>query len=104
MISDIKKDKKDAEDWENSKSEESISLNEIVHMARNGITYCEDYCVSREYTGENRCYCIRSRFPTPDHYELYLMARHQFKKYLALGMLAMAVDETELGEKEDDKT
>ena len=103
MIIDIKKDAKEAEEWENSESEESISMDEIVHMAKNGVSFCEDYCASREYTGENRCYCIRSRFPTPSHYELYLLARDQFKKYLALGMLAMAVDETVLGEKDDDK-
>ena len=103
MIIDIKKDAKEAEEWENSDSEESISMDEIVHMAKNGVSFCEDYCASREYTGENRCYCIRSRFPTPSHYELYLLARDQFKKYLALGMLAMAVDETVLGEKDDDK-
>ena len=95
MVIDIQEDKRQAEIWERSDSEESVSLAEIVQAATNGISYCEDYCASREYTGEHRCFCIRARFPTPAHYEMFLHTRHAYQQYLAAGMLAVAVSETE---------
>ena len=96
MILDIEKEAKEAADWEKGLSEEELTLQEIGDIAIQGLSYCppddNDFvCLSRKYSGESRCYCIRARFPTPDHYDLYLSARNQFEKYLATGMLAIAV-------------
>ncbi len=95
MIIDIKEDEKKAKEWELSQSKETLTIREIAEIATTGITCCGDFCASREYTGEHRCFCIRSRFPTPEHYELYLIARQKFLQLLSAKLLAEAVGETE---------
>ena len=91
MIIDIKKDEEEATRWERGDTEEALSIEEIASVATTGLTFCKDYCPSREYTGENRCKCIRERFPTPEHYELYLIARDKYLKMLAISIMAEAV-------------
>jgi len=95
LIIDVKQDEREAKEWELGNTREGISLNELAEVATQGLTFCEAYCPSREYTGENRCKCIRERFPTPEHYELYLIARDKYLKMLAITVMAEAVAETE---------
>ncbi len=86
FITDIKQELKDAEDWD--RKEGSISLIEIVDLAKTGIDTCEDFCASRKYCGEDRCYCIRARFESPQAYQLYKVSREYFLDFLAIGLIA----------------
>jgi hypothetical protein len=44
-------------------------------LINNGFDQCEGECASRDVIGEGDCYCIRSLFPHPDFYSLYIELR-----------------------------
>jgi hypothetical protein len=102
MIFDVRTEKRKAEEWEQGNSEETIPLSEIADIAAVGLTYCKDYCSSRETVGQASCYCVRARFPTPEHYQLYLKARHEYQRILAARIAAGTIGEN-YG-KQDDKS
>mgnify|MGYP001366003428 CR=1 FL=1 len=91
--SKIQEDRKRAELWEAEGKTKTTTVDEIVELAKHEIRYCDDYCYSREYTGEDRCICIRERFVSPKHFELYLTARKKFKEMIAAKALAVAVSD-----------
>lgn len=95
---DISKDKRLADEWEKAINEDSMTAEEISFLASTGLQTCEGYCPSRNHTGEDRCACIRERFPTPTHYQLYLSARSKYLKLFGLGLLANAVSVETNGE------
>ena len=74
--------------WELEESEETLSIKEISTIARTGISYCEEECSSRNIVGQERCKCVRERFPTPSHYKLYLKCRDHFQQMLDINLLA----------------
>ena len=74
---------------------------EITFLASTGLQTCKDFCASRKYTGENRCICIRERFPTSAHYDLYLRARSKYLELLEIGILAKAASQEATGEKNE---
>ena len=94
---DIQEDRRQAEEWENGLTDGSLSIDQIAYLARMGVSTCDSYCGSREYVGENRCYCIRARFPSPAHFELYLLARERYQKLISIGLLAAAVSQKTQG-------
>ncbi len=91
MIYDIQKELKHAEDWELSQTDETMDVEEIAEMASRAISYCEGSCPSRDLVGEHRCYCVRARFPSPEHYELYQASREEFKKMLGIMIINTAL-------------
>lgn len=83
-------DLKEAEQWEQGGSNEAIDLFHLVDLAHLGYEPCQEYCSSREVCGEHRCICIRDAFPTPTHYELYLLLRSEYKRLMTLGLATTA--------------
>jgi hypothetical protein len=55
------------------RKEGSMSIEDIVAIAIHGHTKCneDEFCSSRNQSGDDACYCIRSIFPTLESYELY---------------------------------
>ena len=98
---DFLKEQEEKEEWERGQSELGMTLDELFQLARRGIGRCEEPCLSRSICGEDACACIRSVFPTPDHYETYLLARSYFLKNLAKAAFAALVSEAMNGEKNE---
>ena len=98
MTIDTTRDKQLADEWESSNSKGGMTADEITFLASTGLETCKDFCASRKYTGEHRCICIRERFPTSAHYDLYLRARTKYLKLLEIGFLAKAVSQEAIGE------
>ena len=90
---DKKEDNELAILWECGVETGSLDYRIIGELAQTGMTYCEGICLSRKYTGADRCSCIREIFPSPEDYKLYLEARDQYEKLLQLGLLAQALSE-----------
>ena len=89
-------DVKAAELWERGTSEEPLDLTHIADMAVIGVSQCEEHCSSRQVCGEDRCICIRDAFPTPEHYQLYLLMRRQYTELLSLGIASTAFEEKKM--------
>ena len=81
-------EQKEKDDWLQGTSEEGMTYADISELAKRGLGRCEDECLSRRVCGEDACACVRSVFPTPEHYEVYLNARAFYLK--ALGQAAFA--------------
>jgi hypothetical protein len=88
---DNRKDRELAALWESGVATGSLDAETIAELAQKGMTYCEGYCLSKKYTGADRCACIREIFPSPKDYKLYLAARNRYEKLLQLGLLAKAL-------------
>ena len=72
-----------------------MTLEEIIEIIKTGFKLCEnpeEQCDSGGITGKN-CRCIRLRFPTPEHYELYKAIRKSYEKEWAINVLAEAIGE-----------
>lgn len=63
--------------WLEKRHTISMDTERLVTIAVNGHKRCDEdeYCLSRNYSGEDACRCIRTVFSTPEHYELYLCLR-----------------------------
>ena len=78
MIGLMKEDEeKLVELWETRKCEWNISFDDLVELAKNGASTCEEYCYSREVCGD-ACYCTRELFPSRDCYEAYKFLREVY--------------------------
>ena len=88
---DIKEDQRLAALWMDGVSTGTMDSEKLAELAQNGFDYCEGYCGSREYTGSDKCRCIREVFPTYQDYLLYQHARNRFKKYISIGLLAQRI-------------
>lgn len=77
MIFDIDQEKVDLEKWLEMDADSTMSVEELVQMARTGIHTCpaDAQCLSRKYCGEGLCRCVRSVFASPEHYSLYEQVR-----------------------------
>jgi hypothetical protein len=80
---DFFKEFTEKEEWERGLSDEGMTLDELVGLASDGLGRCPDRCFSRSVCGDDACACVRSVFPTPEHYETYLKARCFFLEHLA---------------------
>ena len=76
--------------WELGESKETLSIEEITTLAKTGLTTCPEHCLSRARSGEDRCECVRARFPTPYHYNLYKKCQEQLRTLLDYELLALA--------------
>jgi len=90
---DVFKDRELAVLWDNGVEAGTLDSETMAELAQKGMTYCEGYCPSEEYTGADRCSCIREIFPSPKDYRLYLAARNRYEKLLQLGLLAKALSQ-----------
>jgi len=99
---DAKIDLKEAEAWEAETTEEGLDIRQIANLAALGHEACKDFCSSREICGENRCRCIREAFPTPTHYELYLVSRNKYKELMAIGIGSAVLASSQQKEKKND--
>lgn len=79
------------ERWQRGVSEDGMSVEEITQIAKLGLGRCPEECFSRDISGDDACACVRSIFPTPQHYEVYLEARAFFLSALAKGAFAALV-------------
>ena len=77
--------------WNSTASNKNITWKDISLMAINKLETCEGYCESREISGEDACFCIRNRFPSPEHYKLYKATRKRYEKMLNAGLALKAV-------------
>jgi len=69
-------EKRNVDYWERGDSGYNITISDLVTLAVVGFEKCDDTdCHSRRYSGEDRCKCIRSIFPHPVYYDLYLELR-----------------------------
>ena len=89
MIFDIEKEKQAARDWLNT-TEGEMTVDALIYLAAHGIDDCPDYCTSREVSDDDACRCIRSVFPSPEHYHMYLNLRRQFIDWTKLAIAASA--------------
>ena len=98
---DDKEDQRLAVLWESGVDAGTLDDESMAELAQNGMTYCEGYCPSKKYTGEDRCRCIRDIFPSPKEYKRYQEARSLFEKLLQLGLIAKALSKDRNGDKHD---
>ena len=70
-------EKRKRNDWLEKRDVISMDTEKLVSIAIHGHTCCptDEPCLSRSYSGDDACQCIRSVFATPEHYELYLCLR-----------------------------
>ena len=88
MIFDPHDEEKQVIEWSLSELPEGYDLQKIIEPLLQGFERCEDYCSSREQSGEDACYCVRAAFPTPEAYELYQALKEDSAKIAALTILS----------------
>jgi hypothetical protein len=63
--------------WQEGQYGETMPHEQIADLAANGFSRCEDSkCLSRKYSGDDACHCVRTIFPRPEFYELYTELRY----------------------------
>lgn len=83
-----------AEVWLNEGSGE-MDADAINLLAVTGFNDCgREFCLSRNYVGEDACACVRAIFPSRDHYQLYLCLRERYLELLKLGLIGAATSGT----------
>tara|TARA_B100000214_G_scaffold346758_1_gene297604 strand:+ start:105 stop:416 length:312 start_codon:yes stop_codon:yes gene_type:complete len=98
---DEREDQKLAVLWESGVETGKLDDESMAELAQNGMKYCEGYCPSKKYTGEDRCRCVREIFPSPKEYKRYQEARSLFKRLLQFGLLAKASSKDINGDNND---
>jgi hypothetical protein len=63
--------------WLNGTHALPMKIEDLAYAVVYGVDTCEDHCLSRDYSGDDACQCIRSIFPNPAHQELYTYLREQ---------------------------
>ena len=97
-MKDIEKEKREVEIWNRNDLKREMSSEDMQRIVRSGITKCGEGfgCFSRSVCGEDACICIRSIFPSAEHYGLYLEMREWY-----LARLAEKVAKATIGENDD---
>ena len=87
-------DKKDSEVWLNTEEDKQMNIQDLVHLVKHGFTRCdeEENCVSAKHCGEDACRCVRSLFPNPSHYDLYVSLRKKHLEGRAIEILSTSID------------
>ena len=68
-------EKEKLERWRNGVERRPMTKEALANAVVYGFNQCPEHCVSRERSGRDACACIRSIFPSPEHYELYEILR-----------------------------
>jgi len=94
----IEEEKREVEIWQRTDLKREMSSEDMQKIVKSGITRCskDSGCLSRKISGEDACLCIRSLFPSEEHYGLYLEMRGWY-----LTQLAEKVAIATIGEKDD---
>ena len=63
--------------WLDKRDNLSMDRSKLIAVVVSGHDTCPttEPCLSRSYSGDGACRCIRTVFPTPEHYRLYLSLR-----------------------------
>jgi hypothetical protein len=94
---DEKKEAREVELWNRNDLNREMSTEDMNQIVQSGITRCGEMgCLSRKLSGDDACICIRSIFPSAEHYGLYLEMREWY-----LDRLAEKVAMATVGEKND---
>ena len=83
----INYEKEKLKDWLNGVDTTAMQLDDLAQLAVNGLPDCEDCKLFQKYIGEDGCTCIRSIFPHPEHYHLYLKLREIAVELAAIAFL-----------------
>ena len=75
FLFDVDNEKDAVDRWYADESCEPMNTSDLVALVKNGFDQCEGACDSRDVVGEQDCYCVRSLFPHPDVYSLYIELR-----------------------------
>ena len=98
ILFDINEDKKEKMEWLSEGNDNSFTMDDLTDYAINGLQRCEGYCGSEDYLGEDACYCVRARFPTIKHFNLYEAARELGKELAYITILGnLSQEEIPLG-------
>ena len=87
MVFDPREELRQLAEWHLEETHEGLDVELIVTKVVTGFERCEDFCSSKEVCGEDCCYCIRSNFPSPQHYEMYKELTRDASKLTALSIL-----------------
>lgn len=73
-----------SEEWGDGNLDAEMSITELIELVKTGFYECpeDEYCYSRKYSTIG-CRCIRQRFPSFEHYELYLTLRSRYLEMIA---------------------
>lgn len=92
MIFDAREDKRQLEEWLCEEEPETLDLELIATKITDGFMQCDEYCPSRNNCGNDGCYCVRSNFPTPKHYETYKHLMADSSRVIAIQILSKVLD------------
>ena len=87
MMLNVNKEKKERTDWLNGVSANTMSMDDLAQLVIYGVDECEDCHLFTKYCGVDGCTCIRSLFPHPEHYHLYLMLREMVVEIAAIAAI-----------------
>lgn len=91
---DIKEDREQRDHWISTDPQSvAMKTDDLVQLAIHGLETCPDFCGSREMLGEGECFCVRARFPSAEHYFLYLELRNVAKKLAGIAFLSSLTKE-----------
>ena len=70
-------EKRNYDNWLSGVNAKPMRTTDLARAVVHGVDLCQDYCLSRKYSGPDGCACIRSIFPHPSHHQLYQMLREK---------------------------
>ncbi|OUW04289.1 MAG: hypothetical protein CBD16_02425 [Betaproteobacteria bacterium TMED156] len=85
-------EKEKLNNWLNGVSATPMSLDDLAQLVVNGMPDCEDCTLHQQYLGGEGCSCVRSIFPHPEHYHLYLKLRAMAVEMTAIAVLGEMYD------------
>ena len=107
-LTDFEHEEDEAKEWLRGNSTEGIGIDDFVEIVCRGHSTCEGNCISRDICGEEACVCIRTVFPTPEHYETYKLARAFYIENLVIrsvaGTASKQIQDGFKGEKNEGKS
>ena len=90
---DINKDLELSDYWSTGKNDRDMCLYTLARIVKQGFNTCENECLSRDVCGSDSCRCVRSIFPTPQHYKLYGLLREKYEEREMLKIFSKANEE-----------
>lgn len=96
---DINEDRKQLDAWLSRDTDtHEMLMTQLIRLAIDGFKRCDEYCGSRDYLGDDGCFCVRAHFATQDHYHLYLELRKLASTLKAFDAIAYLKHKKEAGD------
>lgn len=95
MIPDLDKELAIVREWKREDQDVEMNIDDLDYLVKNGFQKCEGDCISRRYCGEDACECIRTIFPSSEHYYMYLEMRGWYLDRLAEKVVMATIGEDE---------